>query len=57
MNQNVLITDATFGIGLCGACLFAECGSYVFLVGRRPDRLIEIQKELTETQIMKCKRW
>lgn len=37
--KTALVTGATSGIGLAGACALAREGAHVFLVGRREDAL------------------
>ena len=54
MNQLVLITGATSGIGQACARKFAENGDKLILTGRNEHRLAELRKELTEkgTQVL-----
>ena len=47
-NKTAFITGATSGIGLATACLFAENEARLILCGRRDDRLLSIQKELSQ---------
>jgi 3-hydroxy acid dehydrogenase/malonic semialdehyde reductase len=48
MKKTALITGATSGIGRATATLFAKNNYKVILCGRREDRLLEVQKELSE---------
>lgn len=48
MKKTALITGATSGIGRATARLFAKNNYKVILCGRREDRLLEVQKELSE---------
>ena len=48
MNNIVLITGATSGIGLACARIFAENGDKLILTGRNEHRLAEISKELID---------
>ena len=54
MNEIVLITGATSGIGLSCARKFAENGDRLILTGRNAQRLEDIRKELTAkgTQVL-----
>lgn len=47
-NKTAFITGATSGIGLATARLFAENEARLILCGRRDDRLLSIQKELSQ---------
>lgn len=47
----VLITGASSGIGKAAAFLFAKNGSNVILVGRRKEKLLEVEKELSKNPI------
>jgi NADP-dependent 3-hydroxy acid dehydrogenase YdfG len=44
-NKTALVTGATAGIGLSTARLLASHGAKVFALGRREDRLLQVQKE------------
>ena len=48
MKKTALITGATSGIGRATARLFAKNNYKVILCGRRENRLLEVQKELSE---------
>jgi len=48
MNKTVLITGATSGIGKATAQLLAQNNYNIILCGRRPDRLNELEKELSK---------
>ena len=52
MNKIVLITGATSGIGLACARKFAENGDKLILTGRNEQRLAELRKELTNTEVL-----
>ncbi len=47
MNKTALITGATSGIGYSTAKLFADNGVDVILCGRREDRLLQLEKEIS----------
>ncbi|MFB5630862.1 MAG: SDR family oxidoreductase [Nitrosopumilaceae archaeon] len=47
----VLITGASSGIGKATAIQFASCGSNVILVGRRKEKLLEVEKEILKNPI------
>ena len=47
MEQTVCITGATSGFGKAAAQLFAEKGWHLLLVGRREDRLHELEQSLS----------
>ena len=53
MPKNILITGATSGFGKASAKIFAENGNNLIITGRREDRLIALQKELTEKHNIK----
>lgn len=46
--KTVLITGATSGIGLATARIFAQNNYHLILCGRREDRLVSLQKELSK---------
>ncbi len=46
--KHVIITGATSGIGKSTAFQFAEMGANLTLTGRREERLLSIQQEITE---------
>ncbi|MDX6180726.1 SDR family NAD(P)-dependent oxidoreductase [Flavobacterium sp. Fl-77] len=48
MKKTILITGATSGIGKATAQLFAKYHYKIIICGRRKDRLIELEKELSE---------
>lgn len=50
-NKVVVITGASSGIGKASAIKFAKKGSNVVLVGRRKEKLIELEKELEKFKI------
>ena len=52
MNKIVLITGATSGIGLACARKFAENGDKLILTGRNEQRLAELRRELTNTEVL-----
>jgi len=47
----VLITGASSGIGEAAAIEFAKNGSSVILVGRRKEKLIEVEKKLSKNHV------
>jgi len=47
-NKVVVITGASSGIGKASALLFAKKGSNVVLVGRRKEKLLEVESELAK---------
>jgi len=47
----VVITGASSGIGEASAIQFAKNGSNVILVGRRKEKLIELEKKLSKYNI------
>ena len=47
----VVITGASSGIGAASALLFAKKGANIVLVGRRKEKLLEIQKKILENNI------
>ena len=49
MKKTILITGATAGFGKATATLFAKNGYRVIITGRRKERLLELEKELTGT--------
>ncbi len=49
LDETVLITGATSGIGKATAILFAQKGYRLILTGRRPDRLQNLKKELKDS--------
>lgn len=48
MQKNILITGATDGIGLGTARELSSLGHNVLVHGRNPEKLIEVEKKLTE---------
>ncbi|TKG97378.1 SDR family oxidoreductase [Puteibacter caeruleilacunae] len=54
-NKVVIITGASSGIGKALAYEFASKGAKLVLAARRTDRLTEIEKELTNTEILSVK--
>ncbi len=57
-NKVVVITGASSGIGAASAKKFAEKGAKIVLVGRRKEKLLEIEKILSKhnisTMVCKC---
>jgi len=53
MNKTILITGATSGFGRAMAYKFAQNGWNLILLGRRSERLDEIERELEGTKIHK----
>ena len=49
----VVITGASSGIGEAAAIEFAKNGSNVILVGRRKEKLLEVEKKLSKISILK----
>ena len=50
-NKVVVITGASSGIGEASAIEFAKNGANVILVGRRNDKLIEVEKKISKYKI------
>lgn len=50
-NKVVVITGASSGIGEAAATQFAKNGANVVLVGRRKEKLLEVEKKLSEYNI------
>jgi NADP-dependent 3-hydroxy acid dehydrogenase YdfG len=48
MKKNILVTGATAGFGHAIALKFAKNGYNVIITGRRKERLIELEKSITE---------
>ncbi|TXH54148.1 MAG: SDR family NAD(P)-dependent oxidoreductase, partial [Bacteroidia bacterium] len=48
MDKYVFITGATSGIGKACAQEFAKNGFQLIITGRRKERLVELQQELTQ---------
>lgn len=46
--QNIVVTGGGSGIGRCTAHELASLGAHVLLVGRKPDRLAQVQAEIIE---------
>jgi short-subunit dehydrogenase len=50
-NKVVVITGASSGIGEASAIQFAKSGAHVILVGRRKEKLLEVEKKLLEYNV------
>ena len=50
-NKTVVITGASSGIGMESAKKFAEKGSKIVLVGRRKEKLIEVEKKISNLNV------
>jgi 3-hydroxy acid dehydrogenase / malonic semialdehyde reductase len=51
MTRTIMITGATAGFGHATAIKFAQHGYNIIITGRRKERLIELEKELTRFKI------
>jgi citronellol/citronellal dehydrogenase len=49
-DQNIVVTGGGSGIGRCTAHELASLGAHVLLVGRKPERLAQVQAEILEDQ-------
>ena len=49
--KTVVITGASSGIGAASAILFAKKGANIVLVGRRKEKLLEIEKKVLENNV------
>ena len=49
MEKTIMVTGATAGFGRAIAAKFAENGYRIIITGRRRERLLELEKELTLT--------
>lgn len=49
MKKTIMVTGASAGFGEATATLFAKKGYRVIITGRRKERLMELEKELTDT--------
>ena len=50
-NKIIVITGASSGIGKASALLFAKKGSKIVLVGRRKEKLLEVEKKITKYKV------
>lgn len=51
VSRNALVTGASDGIGLAIAKAFASEGANLWLVARDPDKLVQVSKELSKSEV------